>query len=110
MLSNMGIETKTAIEAIALLEAVLQKRNARFDASVKPIQFELGNETWSFDPTRKERFEKTAVKNAALTIECTPEMLGRLISEPTFYLKAGEKLRLTGDRKALKPLVKALGG
>src|SRR5437899_2751504 len=110
MVSSKGIETRTAVEAIALIEALLQKRLARFDASVKPIQFELGNETWSFDPRRKARFEATPAKNAALTIACTPEMLGRLVSEPEFYLKPGEQLRLTGDPTALRPLVKALGG
>lgn len=107
----MALEIQRAIEAMALLTALLQKRGATFGPEARPIQFQMDNETWNFDPRRGPNWCEDGPSNtAALTVECTPALLGRLFSQTTPYLSPGEELKLTGDRDALKPLIQALGG
>ena len=107
----MALEIHSPVEAMALLTALLQKRGARFGPDARPIQFQLDSETWNFDPQRSHNWcENGPSAVAALTVECTPAVLGRLFTEPTPYLAPGEELKLTGNRDALKPLIQALGG
>lgn len=107
----MALVIKRPVEAMALMEALLQRRKAKIDPSARAIEFKLGTETWSFDPSRKgARFEQSKARDAALTVVCTPQVLGRLLTHKQFYLEGGEELRLIGDRTALNPLVEALGG
>jgi len=107
----VALEIQSPVEAMALLTALLQKRSATFGPDARPIQFQLDSETWNFDPQRRGNWcESGANATAALTVECTPAVLGRLFTEPTPYLTHGEELKLTGDLEALKPLIQALGG
>lgn len=107
----MQLEIQRPVEAMALLEALLQQRGAVFEHDTRPIQFDFGDELWSLDPTRVGAYcQRGAHSGAALTIHCSPNFLGRLLLQPELYLAPGEQLKLVGDTAAFGPLVNALGG
>lgn len=98
------------MEAMALLEALLKKREAKFQADATPIQFDFGTETWNFDPQRTgTHCERRPNSAAVLTVHCTPATLGRVLLQPAPYLLPGEELKLVGDASALTALIQALG-
>lgn len=96
---------------MALLEAILQQRQATFPAEARPVQFQLESELWNFDSRRAHgRCQRGPNSEAELTVCCTPAFLGRLLLEPVLYLKPGEELKIIGEISELNPLLQALGG
>jgi hypothetical protein len=105
----VSLEIVQPVEAMALLEALLRRREASFPVTAPSIQFDFGSEIWSFDPRRQGSYVSPGpVAEAALTITCSGAVLGRLFLNPDFFLAPGEQLKLVGDRHALAPLIAAL--
>lgn len=95
---------------MALMEAILQQRQASFAAETRPIQFVFDSETWNFDGRRSQgRCQRGPNSEAAVTLHCTPAFLGRMLLQPVLYLTPGEELKVVGDITGLNPLLHALG-
>lgn len=105
------MEVQRPVEAMALLEALVRQRGTTFEASARCIQFEFGAETWSFHPHNHSGMcQRGPSESAVLTVKATPAALARILTEPVPYLVPGEQLELIGDRSALAPLIRGLGG
>ena len=109
-MSPSTVQVSRPVEAMALLEALLQQRQAVFPAEARPVQILLDSEMWNFDSRRATRCQRGPNSEAELTLCCTPAFFGRLLLEPVLYLRPGEELKVIGDPAELKPLLQALGG
>lgn len=99
------------VEAMALLEALLQQRQAAFPEDARPVQFLLNSELWNFDSRRAQaRCQRGPHSEAVVTLCCTCAFFGRLLLQPGLYLEPGEELKVVGDAAGLNPLLQALGG
>lgn len=100
-------------EVFALLDHVLSSARLRIRKEAKPIAFDMlpEHETWMFDPRSDGALfsRKAAPEGAALLrVSCRPELLARMVTDPSFELREDDDASFEGNIEDLLLMVTAL--
>lgn len=100
----------TVEDVFALLELLLGQSKIRLDRAARPVVFSVASQRWRFDPKTKPLFQKqkSAEQDGVLELRCEPQLLIRLIKEPSFSLGDADEISYQGELEDLLPIATAL--